>query len=116
MDLVGAFSAAVDHYVRQRGGRTDLGEMAQMAAAESLFAVVGQTLPSLYDRKREEVERRPLLRSQALGEAFGPGQLEGVARYEVHLDRKLERMLAILLKLKELRVPAQPTRSVSQNA
>ena len=54
MDVVGAFSAAVDRYVRQRGGRTDLGEMAQMAAAESLFAMVGPTLPSLLgpDRKR----------------------------------------------------------------
>jgi hypothetical protein len=30
-------------------------------------------------------------------------------RYEVHLDRKLECMLAMLLKLKELRGPTQPT-------
>jgi hypothetical protein len=55
------------------------------------------------------VGRRPLLRSQALGEAFGPRQLEGMARYEVHLDRKLERMLAMLLKLKELKRPADPS-------
>jgi hypothetical protein len=27
----------------------------------------------------------------------------GLARYEVHLDRKLERMLAMLLRLKDLR-------------
>ena len=37
-----------------------------------------------------------------------PERLEGLARYEVHLDRKLERMLAMLLKLKELRGPTQP--------
>jgi hypothetical protein len=30
-------------------------------------------------------------------------RLEGLARYEVHLDRKLERMLAMLLRLKDLR-------------
>jgi hypothetical protein len=48
-----------------------------------------------------------LLRSQALGEAVSPRHLDGVARYEVHLDRKLERMLAMMLK--ELRRPAQPT-------
>jgi hypothetical protein len=28
-----------------------------------------------------------------------------LARYEVHLDRKLERMLAMLLRLKDLRQP-----------
>jgi hypothetical protein len=32
-----------------------------------------------------------------------------MARYEVHLDRKLERMLAMLLKLKELKRPADPS-------
>ena len=31
MDIAAAFSAAVDHYARERKGRTDLGEMAQMA-------------------------------------------------------------------------------------
>jgi hypothetical protein len=30
-------------------------------------------------------------------------RLERLGRYEVHLDRKLERMLAILLRLKDLR-------------
>jgi hypothetical protein len=33
-----------------------------------------------------------------------PGKkLERLGRYEVHLDRKLERMLAMLLRLKDLR-------------
>jgi hypothetical protein len=45
----------------------------------------------------------PLIREQAFGEAFDPHQLERLGRYEVHLDRKLERTLAMLLKLKELR-------------
>jgi hypothetical protein len=30
-------------------------------------------------------------------------KLERLGRYEVHLDRKLERMLAMLLRLKDLR-------------
>ena len=30
-------------------------------------------------------------------------KLERLARYEVHLDRKLERMLAMLIRLKDLR-------------
>jgi hypothetical protein len=44
-----------------------------------------------------------LIREQAFGEALDPDKLVGLARYEVHLDRKLERMLAMLLRLKDLR-------------
>ena len=39
MDVAAAYSEAVDRHVHKRGGRTDLGEMAQMAAVESLGAV-----------------------------------------------------------------------------
>ena len=49
MDVVAAISGAVDHYAREQGGRTDLGEMAQMAAIESLTALVGPDLPSLFE-------------------------------------------------------------------
>ena len=44
-----------------------------------------------------------VLREQAFGEALDPDKLERLGRYEVHLDRKLERMLAMLLRLKDLR-------------
>ena len=44
-----------------------------------------------------------LIREQAFGEALDPDKLERLGRYEVHLDRKLERMLTMLLRLKELR-------------
>ena len=46
---------------------------------------------------------KQLAREQAFGEALDPDKLERLGRYEVHLDRKLERMLTILLRLKELR-------------
>src|SRR5436305_454204 len=45
MDVAAAFSGAVDRYARDCGGRTDLGEMAQLAAVESLTATVGPTVP-----------------------------------------------------------------------
>ncbi len=62
-----------------------------------------------YFRKREaELANRDLLRQHALGEALTASAFEKVARYEVHLDRKLERTLAILLKLKDLRRVADP--------
>ena len=41
-------------------------------------------------------------------EALDPDKLERLGRYEVHLDRKLERMLSMLLRLKDLRAGAVP--------
>ena len=43
--------------------------------------------------------------TRAFGEALDPDKLERLGRYEVHLDRKLERTLAMLLRVKELRQP-----------
>jgi hypothetical protein len=57
MGISAAISAAVDRYAREQGGRTDLGEMAQMAAVESLTAVVASALPSLFGPSPEEVQR-----------------------------------------------------------
>jgi hypothetical protein len=61
-----------------------------------------QVLP-WYKRRRTELANRPLIREQAFGEALDGEKLEVLARYEVHLDRKLERMLTMLVRLKELR-------------
>ena len=62
-----------------------------------------------YEKRRRELAYRPLIREQAFGEAVDPDRLERLARYEVHLDRKLERMLAMLFKLQELRRAVNPT-------
>jgi hypothetical protein len=62
----------------------------------------GKVLPWFEERK-EELGRRPLLRDQAFGESLDPDKLERLGRYEVHLDRKLERTLTMLLRLKDLR-------------
>jgi hypothetical protein len=43
----------------------------------------------------------------AFGKSLDPDKLERLARYEVHLDRKLERTLAILVRFKELRAEAE---------
>ena len=57
MDVAAAISAAVDRHAREHGGRTDLGEMAQMAAVESLAALVGPHLPSLFEPNASDVQR-----------------------------------------------------------
>lgn len=73
------------------------------AAPEGLRSFIeAEVLPCL-EGKRKELANRPLIREQAFGEALEPDKLERLGRYEVHLDRKLERTLAMLLKLRELR-------------
>jgi len=57
MDVAAAISSAVDRHAREQGRRTDLGEMAQMAAVESLTALVGPNLPSLFEPNAGEVQR-----------------------------------------------------------
>lgn len=79
------------------------GEEPNTADAESLRRFLeGDVLPRFETRKKE-LANRPLIREQAFGEALDPDKLERLGRYEVHLDRKLERMLAMLLRLKDLR-------------
>ena len=73
------------------------------ADAESLKRFLEDEVLPWYEKCRLELEYRPLIREQAFGEAVNPDQLERLARYEVHLDRKLERTVAMLLKLRELR-------------
>lgn len=66
----------------------------------------GEVLP-WFENRRKELANRPLIREQAFGEALDPDKLERLGRYEVHLDRKLERTLAMLLRLKDLRQGAR---------
>ena len=67
-----------------------------------------------YEQRGKELENRLLICAQAFGESLDPVKLERLGRYEVHLDRKLERALAMLIRLKELRRSAEQDRSVSQ--
>jgi hypothetical protein len=50
-----------------------------------------------------EVQSHAAIKSQTLGEGLQAHRLEKLNRYETHLDRKFERSLGILLKLKALR-------------
>ena len=79
------------------------------ADAEGLKRFLEDEVLPWYEKRRRELENRPLIRAQAFGEAVDPSRLDRLARYEVHLDRKLERMLAMLFKLQELRRAVSPT-------
>lgn len=71
--------------------------------AESLRRFIEKELLPWYAQRRKELKNRPLIRAQAFGQSLDPNKLAGLARYEVHLDRKLERTLTMLLRLKDLR-------------
>ena len=87
----------------------DEDETPYRADAESLRRFLEDEILPWYEKRRQELDHRPLVRAQAFGEAVDPGRLERLARYEVHLDRKLERTLAMLLKLQDLRRAANPS-------
>ena len=71
--------------------------------ADSLQRFLEEDMTDWYATHRKELENRPLIRAHAFAEAFAPSRWDRLARYETHLDRKLERTLAMLLKLKDLR-------------
>ena len=81
----------------------DEGEEPATADAEGLRRFLEAEVLPWFETRKKELANRPLIREQAFGEALDPNKLERLGRYEVHLDRKLERMLAMLLRLKDLR-------------
>jgi hypothetical protein len=78
-------------------------EQPATADVEGLRRFLEGEVLAWFENRRKELANRPLIREQAFGEALDPDKLERLGRYEVHLDRKLERMLAMLLRLKDLR-------------
>jgi hypothetical protein len=79
------------------------GEEAATADVEGLRRFLeGEVLP-WFENRKNELTNRPLIREHAFGEALDSDKLDRLGRYEIHLDRKLERMLTMLLRLKELR-------------
>ncbi len=79
------------------------GEEPTTADATGLRAFLETEVLPWLETHKKELANRPLIREQAFGEALDPDKLERLGRYEVHLDRKLERMLTMLLRLKDLR-------------
>jgi hypothetical protein len=79
------------------------GEDPFTADAEGLRRFLEDEVLAWFEGRKKELPNRPLIREQAFGESLDPDKLERLGRYEVHLDRKLERMLAMLLRLKDLR-------------
>jgi len=56
MEVIGAFSDAIDKKLANNGGRTDLGEMAQMAASETMAEIIGSRTQSLFGTTPDDVK------------------------------------------------------------
>jgi hypothetical protein len=68
------------------------------ADAEGLRRFLEDEVLPWFEARKKELANRSLIREQAFGESLDPDKLERLGRYEVHLDRKLERMLARLIR------------------
>ncbi len=73
------------------------------ATAEGLAQFIRKTLEPIGIRMEQEARLTPAIQTQTLGEGLQVHRLEKLNRYETHLDRKFERTLAMILKLKQLR-------------
>lgn len=73
------------------------------ATADGLAEFIRNILEPTCYRTMLESQFTPAIKAQTLGEGLRAHLLEKLNRYETHLDRKFERTLAMLLKLKDLR-------------
>jgi len=71
--------------------------------AEALAEFIRDHLEPLCLGNEKEARHHSAIKAQTLGEGLQAHRLEKLNRYETHLDRKFERTLAMLLKLKDLR-------------
>lgn len=94
MELVGAFADAVDRRLSKNGGRTDLGEMAEMSATETLTRVLGERTQNLFGTTAADVQRE--LRQLGTNRQFSVFARHFFARLtERYLDYFLSRALTL---------------------
>jgi hypothetical protein len=70
--------------------------------AEGLAGFIQDHLFPICMALEKEARNHEAIKAQTLGEGLQAHRLQNLGRYETHLDRKFERTLAMLLKLKEL--------------
>ena len=78
------------------------------ADATGLAAFITEHVTPLVYQQEKESRHHDAIVNQTLGEGLHAYKLEKLSRYETHLDRKFERTLAMLIKLKELRTSRTP--------
>jgi hypothetical protein len=93
LELVGAVTDAIDRRMPNCKGRTDLGELAQMAAGDTLAGVIGGRLNGLFGTAPEDVQRE--IARLRTSKQFGIFAREYFARFTFKvLDCYLSKTLA----------------------
>jgi len=89
LSLSAAFQDAVDAKTRRARGKTDLGEMAQLAAAEALTTVLAADLPGLFETTSKDVR-------YTLGKLAAPDRFAKLSRdfFALLVNRNLEYFLS----------------------
>jgi hypothetical protein len=78
-------------------------EEGRRSAAASLREFLESDVADWYHRARAQLAHGPAIRRQAHGESLDPDRAAKLQAYDVRLDRQVERTLAVLLKLQEVR-------------
>lgn len=73
------------------------------ADATGLAAFIAEYVTPFVYQQEKEYRHHHAIVNQTIGEGLPAYQLDKLSRYETHLDRKFERTLAMLIKLKDLR-------------
>ena len=113
-EVATAFTEAVDRHVDSQRARTDLGEMAQMAAVETLAGTLRDRTVSLFGTTPDDVKRE--LGKLATEKQFGTFARSFFARFAerfltYHVDRELPRQVG-----QDGRFPSRAQRQEFANA
>ena len=73
------------------------------ADAEGLAAFISERVTPFAYQQEKQSRHHDAIVNQTIGEGVQAYKLEKLSRYETHLDRKFERTLSMLIKLKDLR-------------
>ena len=73
------------------------------ADATGLAAFISEHVIAFVYQQEKKSRHHDAIVNQTIGEGLQAHRLEQLSRYETHLDRKFERTLAMLIKLKDLK-------------
>ena len=78
------------------------------ADADGLATFISKHVTPFVYQQEKQARHHDAIVNQTIGEGLQAYRLEKLSRYETHLDRKFERTLAMLIKLKDLRSSRAP--------
>jgi hypothetical protein len=89
--------------VSRQWWQEQLDEFDAEETADSLRDLITYELLPICHSNIAEIRHHEAIKRQFIGEGVEAHVMENLTRYETHLDRKFQRTLAMLIKLKELR-------------